>query len=601
MPNMSQGLNEGPHGAHHIAADVHGQNFYAIDRQFQDLMRLYMEPALLRQMMPHFERLGALAGGRLDELAMIADKHPPVLQPRDRFGRDEDWIDYHPAYREMEKIAYEEYGLHAMSHRAGVLGLAEPAHPLVKYAFTYLFVQGEFGLMCPVSMSDTSNFTMKTHASPELKRLLMDRLLSQDPAHMMKGAQLMTEKAGGSDVGALETEAERIGVGADGIERWKIYGQKWFCSHADADLALILARPRGAAAGTRGLAMFALPRRLEDGSRNSYRIVRLKDKLGTRSMASGEIVLDGATAYLVGDVNHGFKQMMSQVNLSRLSHGVRAASMMRRCLNEALAAARGRRAFGKPTSEYPLLRRQLMKIMLPTEQALSMFAFSADAMGRAEGYDGKGGDKEAANLLRILTPVYKFRACRDNIPVASAALEVRGGIGYIEEWVTARLVRDAQIGTIWEGTSSINALDVVQRAVGKSGGHKTLSAALKAKFEPSGALPGQYKGLLGATLDRVERFVEAVAADPKQEKRSRLAAGALYHATTAALLAWEGATLGAEGGDARRLLLSRLVIEHRLAPQDPLSLGESGWEEEAINLLLDDAPVPLAKAVALVG
>lgn len=601
MPDMNQHLNEGPHGAHHIAADVHGQNFYAIDRQFQDLMRLYMEPGLLRQMTPHFERLGGLAGGRLDELAMIADKHPPALQPRDRFGRDEDWIDYHPAYREMEKIAYEEFGLHAMSHRAGVLGLAEPAHPLVKYAFTYLFVQGEFGLMCPVSMSDTSNFTMKTHASPELKRLLMDRLLSQDPADMMKGAQLMTEKAGGSDVGALETEAERIGVGADGIERWKIYGQKWFCSHADADLALILARPRGAAAGTRGLAMFALPRRLEDGSRNSYRIVRLKDKLGTRSMASGEIVLDGATAYLVGDVNHGFKQMMSQVNLSRLSHGVRAASMMRRCLNEALAAARGRRAFGRPTSEYPLLRRQLMKIMLPTEQALSMFAFSADAMGRAEGHDGKGGDKDAANLLRILTPVYKFRACRDNIPVASAALEVRGGIGYIEEWVTARLVRDAQIGTIWEGTSNINALDVVQRAVGKSGGHKTLSAALKAKYEPSGALPGQYKGLLGATLDRVERFVEAVAADPRQEKRSRLAAGALYHATTAALLAWEGATLGAQGGDARRLLLSRLVIEHRLAPQDPLSLGEQGWEEEAINLLLDDAPVPLAKAVALVG
>jgi acyl-CoA dehydrogenase len=594
MPDMTQDIARGPHGAHHIAPDVHGQNFYAIDRQFQDLMRLYMEPGLRAQMTPQFERLGGLAGGRLDELAMIADKHPPVLQPRDRFGRDEDWIDYHPAYREMEKIAYEDFGMHAMSHRAGVLGMAEPAHPLVKYAFTYLFVQGEFGLMCPVSMSDTSNFTMKTHASPELKRLLMDRLLSQDPTRMMKGAQLMTEKAGGSDVGALETEAERIGVGADGIERWKIYGQKWFCSHADADLALILARPRGAAAGTSGLAMFALPRRLEDGSRNSYRIVRLKDKLGTRSMASGEIVLDGATAYLVGDVNHGFKQMMSQVNLSRLSHGVRAAAMMRRCLNEALAAARGRRAFGKPTSDYPLLRRQLMKIMLPTEQALSMYAFSADAMGRAD-----KGDKEAANLLRVLTPVYKFRACRDNIPVASAALEVRGGIGYIEEWVTARLVRDAQIGTIWEGTSNINALDVVQRAVGKSGGHKTLSAALKAKYESSGALPGQYKGLLGATLDRVERFVEAVAADPKQEKRSRLAAGALYHATTAALLAWEGATLGAEGGDARRLLLSRLVIEHRLAPQDPLSLGEQGWEEEAINLLLDDAPVPLAKAAAL--
>jgi alkylation response protein AidB-like acyl-CoA dehydrogenase len=601
MSDRTRDMNKAPHGAHHIAPDVHGQNFYAIDRQFQDLISLYMEPGLRAAMMPHFDRLGALAGGRLDDLAMTADKHPPVLQPRDRFGRDEDWIDYHPAYREMEKIAFDEFGMHAMSHRAGVLGMTAPAHPLVKYGITYLFVQGEFGLMCPVSVSDTSNFIIKRYGSDALKKLLLDRLLSQDPAVMLKGTQFMTEKAGGSDVGALETEAEQVGVGADGVERWKLYGQKWFCSHADADVAVLLARPRGAAGqpsklGTQGLGLFAMPRRLEDGSRNSYRIVRLKDKLGTRSMASGEIIMDGAIAYAVGDVSRGFKQMMEQVNLSRLSHGVRAASMMRRCLNEALAAARGRRAFGRATSEYPLLRRQLMKIMLPTEQALSMYAFSADTMGKAD-----KGDKEAANLLRILTPVYKFRACRDNIPVASAALEVKGGLGYIEEWVTARLVRDAQIGTLWEGTSNINALDVVQRAVGKSGGHKTLNAALKAKYEPSGTLPGQYKGLLGATLDRVERFAEAVASDPKHEKRSRLAAGALYHATTAALLAWEGATLGAQGGDARRLLLSRLVIEHRLSPQDPLSLSESPWEQEAMDLLLDDAPVLLAKAVALVG
>jgi acyl-CoA dehydrogenase len=127
-------------------------------------------------------------------------------------------------------------------------------------------------------------------------------------------------------------------------------------------------------------------------------------------------------------------------------------------------------------------------------------------------------------------------------------------------------------------------------------------AALKDKYERSPELPGQYKGLLGATLDRVERFVEAVAADPKQEKRCRLASGALYHAATAALLAWEGATLGArDGGDARRLLLSRLVIEHRLTPQDPLSLSDSSWEQEAMDLLLRDKPVPLATATALVG
>ncbi len=585
-----------PHGAHYIAPDAHGQNFFTIDRQFRDLLSLYMAPALLRQVTPHFERLGELAGNRLDELAMTADRNLPVLHARDRFGRDEDWIEYHPSYREMEKIAFEEFGMHAMSHRAGVLGLDAPAHPLVKYGITYLFVQAEFGLMCPVSVSDTSNFVIKRFGSEPLKKLLLDRLLSQDPKTMLKGTQFMTEKAGGSDVGVLETEAERIGVGPDGVERWKLYGQKWFCSHADADVAVLLARPRGAAPGTRGLGMFAMPRRLEDGSRNSYRIVRLKDKLGTRSMASGEIVMDGAIAYLVGDATQGFKQMMEQVNLSRLSHGVRAASMMRRCLNEAQAAARGRRAFGKAIAEYPLLRRQLMKIMLPTEQALSMYAFSAEAMGRAQ-----DGDRAAADLLRILTPVYKFRACRDNIPVASQALEVKGGLGYIEEWVTARLVRDAQVGTLWEGTSNINALDVVQRAVGKVGGHRTLTAALKDRFESATELPGQYKGLLGATLERVERFVEAVAADPKQEKRCRVAAGALYHAASAALLAWEGATLGARGGDARRLLLSRLVIEHRLAPQDPLSLSEPGWEQEAMDLLLQDEPVPLSRATALVG
>ena len=120
MPDMTLKA----HGAHYIAPDIHGQNFFAIDRQFQDLMSLYMEPGLRAQMTPHFDRLGALAGNRLDELAQTADKHPPVLQPRDRFGRDEDWIDYHPSYREMEKIAFEEFGMHAMSHRAGVLGMS---------------------------------------------------------------------------------------------------------------------------------------------------------------------------------------------------------------------------------------------------------------------------------------------------------------------------------------------------------------------------------------------------------------------------------------------------------------------------------------------
>ena len=176
----------------------------------------------------------------------------------------------------------------------------------MKYGITYLFVQAEFGLMCLVS---DRHFQLHHQAIqlPALRKLLLDRLLSQDPTVMLKGTQFMTEKAGGSDVGALETKAERVGIGADGVERWKLHGQKWFCSHADADVAVLLARPRGAAPGAKGAGLFALPRRLEDGRRNGSRIVRLKDKLGTRSMASGEIILDGATAYLVGDVAEGLQ------------------------------------------------------------------------------------------------------------------------------------------------------------------------------------------------------------------------------------------------------------------------------------------------------
>jgi alkylation response protein AidB-like acyl-CoA dehydrogenase len=562
-------------------------NFFRIDAGLRQLLPFYLDAATLQHFEPHFDRLGALAGGNLDELAAIADKHPPVLHARDRQGRDEDWIEYHPAYRAMEEIAFGDFQFHAMSHRAGVLGFDKRLPPVAKYAFQYLFVQAEFGLMCPISVTDTSIHLIAKYGSDELKALLLARMLSADPAHQWKGTQFITEKAGGSDVGALETVARR--------ERgqWRLYGEKWFCSHTDADVALLLARPEGAPAGTRGLALFALPRRLEDGRRNAYRIVRLKDKLGTRSMASGEIRLDGAVAYPVGELRDGFKQMLDQVNLSRLSHGVRAAAMMRRCLNEALAAARGRAAFGRAVVDYPLMRRQLMKLMVPAEQALSMALFTADAMGRAQ-----AGSTEADLLLRLLTPLLKFRACRDNIAVATGAMEARGGNGYIEEWVTARLVRDAHIGVLWEGTSNIIALDLIGRAVGKAGAHRALAQRLSERLEGARGVPDGHRGRLGEALDRAMAFAETVARNPRSEHLSRKAATALYNAVSAVLLAHEGVQ---DARDARRLLISRMVLEHRLAAADPLAEDEAAWEIAATDLLLADAPVPLAQAQAVMG
>src|ERR1700686_3013318 len=574
-------------GADHIAPDCAGQNFYAIDRGLRDLLALYLLPDDFRRLEPHFDRLGVLAGGRLDELARVADKQPPVLNARDRFGRDEDWIDYHSSYREMETIAFADFQFHAMSHRAGALGMDRPLPAVAKYALQYLFVQAEFGLMCPISVTDTSIHLIRKFGSSELKDYLLPKMLSADPAVQWKGTQFMTERSGGSDVGAIETVAR-----CDNGE-WRLYGDKWFCSHADGDVALLLARPEGAPAGTRGLALFALPRRLKDGRRNAYRIVRLKDKLGTRSMASGEILLEGADAYLVGDAERGLKQMMEQVNLSRLSHGVRAAAMMRRCVNEALVCARSRVAFGKTIIEYPLLRRQLLKIIVPTEQALSMFLFTANAMDRAN-----AGSKEAESLLRILTALVKFRACRDNIPVATGAMEVRGGNGYIEEWVHARLIRDAHVGVLWEGTSNINALDIVTRAVGKSRAHRTLEVELTKLLDQATLIPAAFRDRLRLALDRTLVFAERVAAEPTLEASARQAASALYHVASAILMIWEAARPEA---DAQRGLYARFVLEHRLSAQDPLQPRYGEWERKAAQFVFSERQVLLAEIAGLLS
>jgi alkylation response protein AidB-like acyl-CoA dehydrogenase len=501
-----------------------------------------------------------------------------VLHPRDGYGRDEEWIEYHPAYREMESIAFGKFGMHAMCNRAGVMGWLSPMPPIAKYVFHYLFAQAEFGLLCPVNLTDSSSELVRRFGTDELRERYLQRMWSQDPATLLKCAQFMTEKAGGSDVGAAELTA--VGDG----ENWQLWGEKWFCSNVDAELAVLLARPEGAASGGRGLGLFLMPKILPDGRRNSYRVPRLKDKLGSRTMASGEIVFEGAVAYQLGELDQGLKHMLVMVNSSRVSHLARAAGMMRRCLNEAMVAARHRNAFGRAVIGHPLMRRQLLKLMVPTEQALSALLYSATA-----------SDK----VLRLLTPIAKYRACRDNVTVATGAMEARGGNGYIEDFPNARLIRDAHLGLIWEGTSNINALDAVQRAVGKARGHEALRDDLGRHLEDVAGMPGQFRTRLAGVLADAIRFAEEVAADPANERFCRMAAGKLYHATTAALLACEGTRIGKDGGDARRLVLSRFVLEHRLADHTPASLQAQRWEDEAIDLLLGDAPVSMQQAAAL--
>ncbi len=538
----------------HPVPDRHGSNFYSTDPALQQLLQLYLPADLLAHLQPYLQRMGALAGGRIDELASIADKNPPTLEHRSRAGEDRQRIIKHPAYEELERIAYGEFGLQAISHRDDMLGWQGKMPPIVKYALTYLFVQSEFGLCCPLSMTDSLTRTLKKFGAPELVAKYLPQLLSLDWDSQAQGAMFMTEQAAGSDISNTQTLAQPQ---ADGS--WRVTGDKWFCSNPDAEFAMVLARVEGAPAGMKGISLFLLPRKLDDGSQNHYRIIRLKDKLGTKSMASGEIRMEGAIAYLIGEQGRGFVQMADMVNNSRLSNGVRSAGMMRRAVAEAEFVASERVAFGKRLQDMPLMQRQLDKLRVPAEQARSMVFQTAQTLMRSD-----AGDKEAYALLRILTPMIKFRACRDARKVTGDAMEVRGGCGYIEEWTDPRLVRDAHLGSIWEGTSNIVALDVV-RAIQREGSLPVLQAYLQGLLADCRISAG-YRQALDAALARASALAEHAAQDGGAVL-ARQAATGLYNCTTAIAMAWEAGQIDS----AERLRLSQLVLLHRVLPRDPLA------------------------------
>ncbi|WP_431483739.1 acyl-CoA dehydrogenase family protein [Pseudomonas solani] len=556
--------------------DSSGMNLFDADPDLARLLSLYLPEAVLAPWLPRLQALGARAGGELDRLALSADKNPPVLASRTRRGEDLQQVLKHPDYVALERVAYAELGLASMSH------VADGPPPLIKYALTYLFVQAEFGLCCPVSMTDSLTRTLRKYGAPELVERYLPSLASRDFDTLFQGAMFMTEQAAGSDVARTRTHARL----EDG--QWTLHGDKWFCSNPDADLAMVLARPEDAPEGMAGVSLFLLPRLRPDGSRNAYRIVRLKDKLGTRSMASGEIVLEGATAYLIGEVGRGFQQMADMVNMSRLSNGVRAAGLMRRALNEALFVARHRQAFGKRLVDMPLMQRQLLKQMLPAEQARSLYMQIATLLPRAD-----GGDEAAQKCVRILTPLIKFRACRDARRVTGDAMEVRGGVGYIEEWSDARLVRDAHLGSIWEGTSNIVALDIA-RAVTREGALEPLQRHLQGLLDEA-ALPAAADRLLRDCLSRAVATIQRVA-EERRHQQVRQAGSALYHVASAVFMAWEASRLAP---DHRRLALALLVLRHRVLPRDPLELEGEEASDALLPRLLEEGPLGLDDALAL--
>jgi alkylation response protein AidB-like acyl-CoA dehydrogenase len=570
-----------------------GMNFYLEDPNFQFLCEQVMGHEVFERARPHLTALGEVAGGELDELAALADRNPPVLRAWDERGQRVDEVVRHPAYRRMEEIAFGRFGLAAMAHRPGVLGWPGRVPQVVKYALSYLFAQSEFGLLCPVNMTDSCARMLAAYGSAELQHRYLPRLTTTDLDALGQGVQWMTERTGGSDVGASTTVARR---GPDG--QWRLWGDKWFTSVANAEIVLTLARPEGAPTGTRGLGMFLVPKHLPDGSKNTWVVNRLKDKLGSRSMATGEVTYAGAVAYVVGDPGAGFKQMMEMVNGSRLSNAMRSAGLMRRGLLESLVHARQRIAFGRPLIELPLLRSNLLGMLLDAEAAASVILNGAAVLDRRD-----AGAPEARALARMWTPLAKYWITLRARDVTAEAMNVRGGNGYVEEWVNPRLLRDAYLGAIWEGSANVVALDV-QRAIRKDRGLEALAAfvteRLAAVAEPA-AKP--WVDQVRAGLETIAGQVAGWAALPVAERElgARPVADTLYHLLAGSLLLAEGQALREQGKGFRKLLAAGLYLKRWLEPRSPASPPFTARQIEWLDAMAGWRPIDAAALASVEG
>jgi alkylation response protein AidB-like acyl-CoA dehydrogenase len=396
---------------------------------------------------PQLIAMGARAAREVSPLAAIADRESPRLVTHDPRGERINRVDYHPAYREMERIAYG----------SGMVSINYSASPdrFLGFSLGYLFAMAEMGLYCPLCMTDGVARVVSRYGTPEQIQRVVPRLASRDTDTLWTGGMFLTERAGGSDVGANETIARRA---ADGS--WRLSGQKWFCSNVDAEAVLVTARVEGGAEGTRGLRTFLL---LTENNRG-VRIERLKEKLGVRSMPTGEVTLDDAPAEELG----GFAAIAEMMNLSRLYNAVAAVAVIGRAIHEARWYVERREAFGRPVIEFPLVQETLADLEAEHAAAMLMTFEAVDALRLAD-----AGDGEAAKRLRILTPIVKAVTGKLAVPCVSEAMELIGGNGYIEESPMPRLLRDAQVLPIWEGTTNILVLDML-RTANKERGHELL-------------------------------------------------------------------------------------------------------------------------------
>jgi alkylation response protein AidB-like acyl-CoA dehydrogenase len=429
--------------------------------------------------------------------------------------------------------------------------------------------QAETALYCGLGMTAGAADIVERYAPADIRDEFLRHLTSLDPDEAWEGGMFLTERQGGSDVGANTTRAVRDG------EHWRLSGEKYFCSNVDAEVFIVLARPEGGADGSSGLATFIMPRLLSDGSPNGFRIKRLKPKLGTIAVPTAEVELDGARAWLAagpgdgderGDVRaprRGLNRMMEMVNGSRFGVALMGLGIHRRCFLEGAIYAARREQWGQRIDRYPLVRETLVDLLVDLEAGAAI-TFECAATARTADSEDDG-----RRLRRILVPLAKIRTTREAIGAASQALELFGGNGYMEDWPMARQLRDAQCHTIWEGTENILCLDVL-RAIRTDNAHESLFARVGRALDASSSTPllGRTRDIIADALDEArEAAAHLQTADRDlQLLHARRFAGLLADLAQAALLTDEGAWAHARDGDARKVLVASRFTERKLAP-----------------------------------
>jgi alkylation response protein AidB-like acyl-CoA dehydrogenase len=453
-------------------------NAFLDDAHFRRTLEVYRDPQIHDDLDDDLEEFGAEVAGPIDELARQNDRpgHHPELDRWSDFGQRTEQIAHHPSYHEVGRRIYGSGVMAAYRDAPNSVGALSRF-----YLSSY---NGEAGHNCPLACTAGVIRVLQHLAPDRLRDRYLDGFLNPDYDEHLEGAQFMTEIQGGSDVGQNATRARRADDGS-----WRLWGEKWFCSNVDADVFLMTARFADDVEGTSGLGLFFVPRRLEDGELNNFRIRRLKDKIGTRAMASAECDFEGAVAYHMGPEEEGFKNMMRHViNTSRLYNAFACLGSARRAYVTAQTYSRFREAFGRPIVQYPLIQETIADVKAEVDAAVSGSMYLAALQDRI---DADLATEAGEDFFRMALNLNKVRTAKLSRWAATRGIEVLGGNGAIETFsVLPRLLRDSIVTENWEGTHNTLQMQVM-RDIDKYGVHEGFFEILGELVESSAESEGQ--------------------------------------------------------------------------------------------------------------